>query len=223
MTVLPTVALGATLAGATEPPVRPDGPTAQRWATEELLDPVYHQQQSLLNRLLTWLGHLFSGLHGAALPPRGALLVAAGVLVVVLVVALWITGPVRRARRSRPDAVLAAADGRTSAELRAAADAAAAAGDFSAAVAERFRALARSLEERAMLDERPGRTADEVARDAGEVLTTVAVALVRAGRLFDDVVYGGRAGRRSDDDEMRAADDAVRAARRTRQPVGSAT
>ncbi|CAL8972229.1 MAG: hypothetical protein BGO38_13085 [Cellulomonas sp. 73-145] len=215
MTGARAVAVVAALVGAAEPPVRPDGPTAQRWAREELLDPVYHQQQSLLSRFLSWLGHLFSGMHGAALPPRGALLAAAVGLAVLVVAGLWVTGPVRRSRRTRPEAVLAAADGRTAAELRAAADAAAVAGDFSTAVAERFRSLARGLEERAVLDERPGRTADEVARDAGEVLSAVATDLLRAGRLFDDVVYGGRTARRADDDELRATDDAVRAARRT--------
>ena len=209
------VVVGAALVAATEPPVRPDGPTARRWAQQELLDPVYHQQESLLSRLLTWLRQLFAGIHGVGMPPRGALLVAAGVVVLVVVVALWVTGPVRRSRRSAPEAVLAAADRRTAAELRAAAEAAAAAGDYSKAVAERFRAIARDLEDRAVLDERPGRTADEVARDAGDVLRGVAADLARAGRLFDDVVYGGRPALRADDDQLRAVDTAVRAARRS--------
>lgn len=210
------VVLGVALAGAAEPPVRPDGPTARRWAAEELLDPVYHQQESLLSRFLHWLGTLFNGLHGVALPPRTALLGAAAVLVVVVVVALWVTGPVRRSRRARPEPVLTAADRRSATQLRAAADAAAASSDYSTAVAERFRAVARDLEERAVLDERPGRTADEVARDGGDVLPGVAAELVRAGRLFDDVVYGGRTARREDDETLRAVDEAVRAARRSR-------
>lgn len=215
MTGSGAVLLGSALRAAAEPPVRPDGPTARRWAAQELLDPVYHQQESLLSRVLHWLERLFSGLHGGVLPPRGALLVAAAVVAVTLVVAFWVTGPVRRSRRTRPDAVLAAADRRTAAQLRAAADAAAAAGDLSTAVAERFRAVVRDLEDRAVLDERPGRTADEVAHDAGEVLTGVAAELARAGRLFDDVVYGGRAATRADDEQMRATDDQARSVRRS--------
>ncbi len=214
MTQLPVLAAVATLVTATEPPVRPDGPTARRWAQDELLDPVYHQQESLLSRLLTWLRHLFDGLHGAALPPRGALLVAAGVVVLVVLLALWVAGPVRRSRRSRTEPVLVSTDRRTPQQLRAAADAAAALGDFSTAVAERFRAVVRDLEDRAVLDERPGRTADEAARDAGRLLPEVAADLLRAGRLFDDVVYGGRVAARADDDGLRAVDEAVRAARR---------
>lgn len=224
MTVPGAVAVVLALTGATEPPVAPDGPTARRWAQDELLDPVYHQQESLLSRFLAWLGHLFTGLHGAALPPRGALLAAGAVLVVAVAVALWVAGPVRRARHTPPEAVLAASDRRTAAQLRAAAEAAAASGDFSTAVTERFRAMARDLEDRAVLDERPGRTADEVARDAGAVLTTVAADLLRAGRLFDDVVYGGRTADAADDRALRATDAAVRAARRstrTARMVGS--
>lgn len=226
MTVPGPLAVALVVVGATEPPVTPDGPTARRWAQEELLDPVYHQQESLLSRFLHWLGHLFSGLHGAALPPRGALLAAGAVLVVVVLAALWVAGPVRRSRRTPPEAVLGTTDRRTAAQLRAAADAAAASGDYSTAVIERFRAVARDLEDRAVLDERPGRTADEVARDAGAVLSTVSTDLLRAGRLFDDVVYGGRTARAADDEQLRATDAAVRAARRSaRTPVtvGGAT
>ena len=214
MTQLPALAAVAALVTAAEPPVRPDGPTARRWAQEELLNPVYHQQESLLTRLLTWLRHLFDGLHGVALPPRGALLVAAGVVLLVVLVALWVAGPVRRSRRTRSDPVLVPTDRRTAQQLRAAADAAAAVGDFSTAVAERFRAVVRDLEDRAVLDERPGRTADEAARDAGRLLPEVATDLLRAGRLFDDVLYGGRVASRADDDGLRATDEAVRAARR---------
>ena len=214
MTQRPVLAAVSTLVTAAEPPVRPDGPTARRWAQDELLDPVYHQQESLLSRLLTWLRHLFDGLHGAALPPRGALLLAAGVVLLVVVVALWVAGPVRRSRRTRSEPVLVQTDRRTAQQLRAAADAAAAVGDFSTAVAERFRAVVRDLEDRAVLDERPGRTADEAARDAGRLLPEVAPGLVRAGRLFDDVLYGGRVAGRADDDTLRAIDEAVRTARR---------
>ena len=39
-----------------EPPVTPDAPTARRWATDELANPAYHQQDSLLVRLLRWIG-----------------------------------------------------------------------------------------------------------------------------------------------------------------------
>jgi hypothetical protein len=112
--------------------------------------------------------------------------------------------------------VLGHDDRRTAAQLRSAADAAAAGGDYSLAVAERFRAIVRDLEERAVLDERPGRTALEVSAEAGRVLLTAARALADGAELFDDVVYGQRPATAADDAAMRAADQQVRAARRER-------
>lgn len=55
-----------------------------------------------------------------------------------------------------------------------------------------MRAIVRSLEERALLDARPGRTADEAAAEAGRTLPEHAARLRAAARSFDDVTYGGR-------------------------------
>jgi hypothetical protein len=52
--------------------------------------------------------------------------------------------------------------------------------------------VVRSLEERALLDARPGRTADEAAADAGRVLPAHADRLRAAAQEFDAVTYGGR-------------------------------
>ena len=49
-------------------PVDPDAATARRWAREELLDPVYHEQRSLLSRLVGLGGRA----AGRAAHPRGA-------------------------------------------------------------------------------------------------------------------------------------------------------
>ena len=55
-----------------------------------------------------------------------------------------------------------------------------------------MRAIVRSLEERTLLDPRPGRTADEAAAEAGRPLPRHADRLRAAARTFDDVTYGGR-------------------------------
>jgi hypothetical protein len=55
-----------------------------------------------------------------------------------------------------------------------------------------MRALVRALEERALLDVRPGRTADEAAAEAGRALPAHTDRLRTAARDFDDVTYGGR-------------------------------
>ena len=35
-------------------PVDPDADTAREWAREELADPIYHQGESLLQRVIDW-------------------------------------------------------------------------------------------------------------------------------------------------------------------------
>ncbi|MFC8191152.1 DUF4129 domain-containing protein [Cellulomonas sp. NPDC057328] len=202
-------------------PVRPDAPTARRWVLEELADPAYSRQESLLDRFLGWVGEQLANMQVVGMPPLGALALVVGVAVVVVAIALWVAGPVRGrvATRRRAQAVLAADDRRTADDLRAAADAAATAGDWAAAVAERFRAVVRALEERGVLDERPGRTAHEAAGLAARALPAVAGDLALGGDRFDDVVYGHRGATPEDDRRMRDVDAAVRAARVGRVPA----
>lgn len=194
-------------------PVEPDADQARRWLREELLDPAYHRQESLLQRALSWITEQLDSMPSLGLPSGTALVVVVAVLAVVLVVALRVAGPVRASARRRRAGVLHADDRRTAAEMRAAAESAARDGDWSTAVAERYRAVVRGLEERGLLDERPGRTAHEAARVAGAALPVHADALARGGDLFDAVVYGERTAGTQDDATMRSLDDAVRAAR----------
>ena len=207
MTFLPMVHL--------EVPVVPDASSARRWATQELADPVYHRGKSLLSRLLDWFLSLFDGgsVPVLGLPP-GA--VAAVIVVVVLAVAgiaFWIAGPVRLARRAAGSVVVLGDDSRTATQLRAAADAHAARGDWSAAVLDRFRAVVRSLEERTVLDESPGRTAHEAAEAAAARLPEHTADLRRAGRTFDEVCYGKVAAGPDTDSWLRGLDAALVAAR----------
>ncbi|WP_087509971.1 DUF4129 domain-containing protein [Cellulomonas iranensis] len=194
-------------------PVEPDAATARGWARQELLDPVYHQRQSLLERVIGWIREQLEQLPSIGMSGGTWLLVVTVVVLVVVLVALRVAGPVRRAARRRSAPLRRGDDRRTADELRAAADAAAREGAWSAAVADRYRAVVRGLEERALLDERPGRTAHAAARDAGAALPAHAAELARGGDLFDDVVYGERPATAEDDATMRALDTAVAAAR----------
>ncbi len=54
--------------------------------------------------------------------------------------------------------------------------------------------MARGLEENGTLDPAPGRTANELARDAAERLPALAAELSRAATAFNDVTYGERPG-----------------------------
>lgn len=213
----------AVLAGVvTEVPVDPDAETARRWAEQELADPIYHHGETLLEVVLRWIREQLAVAQNAlsAMDGRSAALVLGSVVIVGVVVTLLVVGPVRRSRRSQRSSVeVFVDDNRTAAELRRSADALAAAGRWSEAVLDRFRAILRSLEERAVVDERPGRTAHEAAVQAAEVLPPRAADLHRASRLFDDVCYGDVEAGRDDDAWLRQVDDAVRNTR----PVAAAT
>jgi hypothetical protein len=177
-----------------DPPVTPDADEARGWAEEELAKAIYHQQESLLDRFLEWLADLWARIFqsnselGPVLLPLAVLFVIAA----VVGLALLIGGPVRRRRLRRAQASVEVLDDdeRSSSAIRAAADAAAAAGDFATAVRERFRSIVRSLDERAVLEDRRGRTAHEAAVAAGARLAPCADELLRASELFDAVCYG---------------------------------
>ena len=196
-------------------PVTPDAQTARRWAGDELADPLYHQGRSLLSRFVAWIGSLFDGVTFVGLALPGGVVAAIVVVTVLLVagVAFWVAGPVRLARRAGASTVVLDDDSRTAAELRATADGHAARGDWRAAVLDRFRAIVRALEERALLDDRPGRTAHEAAETAAARLPGRAADLRRAGRLFDDVCYGKRGVDAGSDSWLRELDATLRGTR----------
>ena len=197
-------------------PVELGREAAQQAAREELAKQVYRDAgPGLTERFLRWLvGKAADLLDGAAAVSPGGKL---GALVVLLLVAAAVVavrrrlGPLRRPGGSEQP--LFAGTERSAAEHRAAADRHAASGEWAEAVRERLRAVVRDLEERGVLEPRPGRTADEAATEAGEVLPGCAAALRAGSRVFDDVWYGGRPATRAADAELRALDDAVRAAR----------
>nr|WP_245697734.1 DUF4129 domain-containing protein [Streptomyces phaeochromogenes] len=181
--------------GEGEPPVTIPRDAAQEAARRELSKRMYHENDpSLLERALDafweWVDKLFNAASSAT--PGGAL----GLLVVVLAaLALigalwWRLGTPRRGPTSA--APLFDDRPRSAAEHRAAAEAHAAQAHWNQAVQERMRAVVRSLEERALLDPRPGRTADEAAAEAARTLPAHTDRLRAAARNFDDVTYGGR-------------------------------
>ncbi|MDR0345024.1 MAG: DUF4129 domain-containing protein [Nocardiopsaceae bacterium] len=169
---------------------------AQRLAREELTKRIYHPQQSLAGRvlgaILRWLDRLFPG--NGPVPGGWWAVVALAALVVLAAGAImaWL-GPVGRAHR-RAVPVAAGAPLRTAAEHRREAARLAEAGDYAGAIRESVRAIAAELDERAVLPARRGRTADELAAEAGQVMPALAGALRSAAVAFDEVCYGHRPG-----------------------------
>ncbi|MFD9332639.1 DUF4129 domain-containing protein [Streptomyces sp. NPDC060065] len=179
-----------------EPPVTIPRDPAREAAERELSKPMYHENdpslaQRALDTVWDWIDKLFGAASTAT--PGGALGLAVIVLAVLAVAAAlwWRLGTPHRA----PTSASALFDDRprSAAEHRASADAHAAQGHWNQAVQERMRAIVRSLEERALLDPRPGRTADEAAAEAARTLPSHTDRLRAAARDFDDVTYGGRA------------------------------
>ncbi|MGW0563552.1 DUF4129 domain-containing protein [Streptomyces sp. NPDC003016] len=168
---------------------------AREAAERELSRPLYHENdpnllERAIDRFWEWVNDLFTAASGAT--PGGAVgLVVVVVLVVLLAVVLWLRLGTPQ-RTPSAGGTLFEEGPRSAAEHRAAAETHAAAHRWNQAVQECMRAVVRSLEERVLLDPRPGRTADEAAAEAGRSLPGHADRLRAAAREFDDVTYGGR-------------------------------
>lgn len=208
--------------GTDDVPVDVPRVPAREAAERELSKPMYHENDpSLLERGLDrfwkWVGGIFDAASGAT--PGGLLgLLAIVVVVLALVGALWW-------RLGTPQRTPATGDSlfddgpRTAEEHRAAAARHAAAGRWNQALQERMRAIVRSLEERTLLDPRPGRTADEAAAEAARSLPSHSDELRAAARSFDDVTYGGRT---ADELAYRRIEELDTALERTRPTLDTA-
>jgi hypothetical protein len=183
---------------AADVPVDPDADQARRWIVAELSKPEYQAAQpTLFDRVSAafwdWLTSL--DLSGAGVG-RGPLLVAAAVLLVAAIVAAYlIFGAPRLNRRSRVSgALFGVDDDRNAAAMLSAAESAARRGDWSLAISEMFRALARGLAERTIVTPSPGMTAHAFAAGAGQAFPPLADRLQVAAATFDEVRYLNRPG-----------------------------
>jgi Domain of unknown function (DUF4129) len=197
--------------------VAPVGRDEARQAAErELSKGIYAQDrpgpvERAVEAALEWLDQLLSRVASAT--PGGTLgLLLLMVLVVGLAVLVgWQTGPVRRGARAGAP-VVELSGPLDAAEHRRRADGYAREGRFAEAVREWMRAIVRELEIRGVLEPRPGRTADEVAREAGAAVPAVAPDLRTAATVFDEVWYGGRQATAQADAVLRQADQRVQRA-----------
>jgi hypothetical protein len=191
---------------------------ARREAERELSKPLYHQHdpnplQRAIHAILGRLGDLLNSASDVA--PGGHV----GVIVIVVVVLVlagalwWRLGTPHRASLATVGGALFDDTPHSAADHRRAAETHAAAARWNEAVQEQMRAIVRALEERALLHPRPGRTAAEVANDAGRLLPAHAERLRSTAADFDSVAYGGR---RADHPMYRRLRDLDNDLRRTR-------
>lgn len=193
-------------------PFVPDGDEARRWAEEELSNPRYADAKPTWFDLVArdigrFLADLFSADNGANVGPS-ALIIVTVIIVAALIAALIIWGRPRSSRairRARTD-LLGEADDRSAAQLRSDAERSAREGDWSTATVLRYRAIARSLWERDLIDPAPGATAQSIAREAITVFADEAEAMRRAATAFDDVRYLGHPATSESYDDLAATD-----------------
>jgi hypothetical protein len=194
------------------PTVDIDRDAAHEAAQQELNKPIY-PRASLTDRLSEWINELIYRLaQGAAGVPGGWLTI--GVLLLLVVVAVAVAWRIARKtmRTDRGDPSLYGGHELSAAQHRATAQQHAAAGQWALAIRHRLRAVARQLEESGVLAAVPGRTATELASDAGQALPRLADELRDAAATFNDVTYGGRPGTEAEYRSVAELDDHIRAA-----------
>ncbi|GAA4677547.1 DUF4129 domain-containing protein [Streptomyces chumphonensis] len=203
--------------GDDDVPVTIGREAAREAAERELSEPGYRADEpGPAQRALEWVLERLDDILGSALaltPGGWAGLLVIALVVVALLIALRLRlGALRRPEQGRPGSLFDAAP-RSAADHREAAERHAATGAWGPAIQERMRAVVRALEERALLDPRPGRTADEAAAEADRALPGHAGPLLDAARAFDEVTYAHRPGTRTAYEELRALDLALATAR----------
>lgn len=198
-------------------PVTPDGPDARRWLVDELSKAPYQAAKpnwfDLLSQAVKdWIGSLFGPGSGTLGP---LLIVVLVVLIAALIVVAFIVfGLPRLNRRSgQLGEVFGEADRRDADALRRAAEAAAASGDWTTAIEELFRALARGLAERTILTVNPGTTAHGFGSRAASAFPAERTRLSEAAELFDRVRYLGVTGTWEDYTTLSELEGRLRTAR----------
>ncbi|GAA3892475.1 hypothetical protein GCM10022381_37680 [Leifsonia kafniensis] len=179
-------------------PVDPSAPDARQWLKGELAKAPYQAAQP------TWFDRasqaFFEWINSLTVPSGEGLgpwlpLIITVIVAAVVVTAFLIFGLPRLNRRSRPAAALFGEDDRRSADaMRRSALAAAATGAWSLACEEMFRAIARGLFERTIVQLSPGTTAHDVAAAAATAFPGRQVQLAGAAVTFDQVRYLGALG-----------------------------
>ena len=191
-------------------PITRDG--AREAARRELSKGIYHRNDEpwpvrVLHAVQRWLDHMFQTVSRHS-PGGGAGAVALLLLAAALLgFVWWRVGLVRRTPAAERPVLEGRA--RTSADLLRDAEAAALAGRWDDAVVARMRALAMKVEERGLLDPRPGRTADELAIEIATALPAAREASRSAATVFDAVVYGKRTATRETYEAVVTAADVV--------------
>lgn len=201
------------------PSIDIDRDAAHRAAQDELNKPIY-SKGSAREQFVDWLNDvIYRLLQKTASLPGGWLTATALfiLLAIAVIVAVYILRRTMRTKRGG-DYLLFETAQLSAAQHRATAESSAAEGDWAAAIRHRLRAVARQLEETAVVTAAPGRTANELARDAGAALPHLACELSQSATAFNDVTYGERPGTQAAYEMIAALDDHLRSRRQGAAP-----
>ncbi|MFF5209356.1 DUF4129 domain-containing protein [Streptosporangium sp. NPDC000396] len=197
---------------------------AQREAARELLKAEY-AKESLVDRAMRalnqFLGDLLDPESVGVVGSVAARIVLVAIVIAVVGAVAVIALRTTRGGTARQEGIFGDRR-RTAAEHRDTAERLAAEGRWAEAIRERLRAVARDLEDRVIVDSTPGRTADELATEAGRALPGFAAELTAAAKVFDDVTYGEVPGTSDAYEVLRSLDERLRTARPALTPAAKA-
>lgn len=193
------------------PSIDIDRDAAHQVAEIELNRPIY-SKGSAAQQFAEWVNELLYRLLEKTASIPGGWFTTTVLLILLAIAVMVAVGVARRTMRTRRggDHLLFEAAQLTAAQHRAAAENCAAQGDWSAAIRHRLRAVARHLEETGVLEPAPGRTANELAFDAGAALPHLEDELSQAATAFNDVTYGEQPGTEAAYRTIAALDDHLR-------------
>jgi hypothetical protein len=194
------------------PSIDIDRDAAHQAAQVELSNPIY-PKQSMWDQFNNWLNDFVFKLLQKSASISGGWWFTITVLIILVTIAILVA--IRIARRTmrtnrRGDYRLFDTGQLTAAQHRATAESYAAEGNWAAAIRHRLRAVARQLEESGVLGPVPGRTANELASDAGAALPHLAGELSRGATAFNDVTYGEQPGTQAAYQMIAELDDHLR-------------
>jgi hypothetical protein len=167
---------------------------ARKWLGDELHGSAYHDPwlSSAIRWFLDQLGNLLDGanrLANSGLSPVITVLVA----LVAIALVVWVLPKVRREPiLDHPGGPVLVDPTITASTYRNLASRAFEDGRYDDAVLEGFRAIAKDMSDRTLLDDAPGRTAHEVGLELAQPFPDHARRLAQSANMFDAVRYGHR-------------------------------
>ncbi|MDT5139823.1 MAG: hypothetical protein QOD58_4085, partial [Mycobacterium sp.] len=172
------------------PSIDIDRDAAHEAAQRELNKPIY-PKHSLTEMVIDKINEFLMRLLQKSSQVSGGWFTVTVLIILVVIAVIVAVHIARRTMRTNRggDYELFDAGQLTAAQHRATAESFAAEGNWAAAIRHRLRAVARELEETGVLTQVPGRTANELATDAGEALPHLAGELNQAATAFNDVTY----------------------------------